>query len=352
MKLSHVFGINPEDVSRLEHADIHTLEQLANCYSVTILSARSGISIDRVRELSTSAEVKLESLLHRKQILRYIGAAATIFLIVIIAWSHRKGLSPNLDKAVAYYNSGNELYRQGNYTGAISFYGDSLTLRPNSADTHNNYGLALYKTGDHSGALVQFRDAINLSPTDPYASYNYAVALEETKLQAAATQYGKILASKPGDAKAHFRLGLALYRLGHNEASIVELRKALAIQPDSPEFHFVLALVLDDNGAYDQAINENNTVLSLSPDDVAAINNIGVSLAETGEENAATDAFRRALALSPNDSLVHKNLIGSLINQHRDEEVLVELQRYIALHPTDPFAMEMREMVKLLKKRN
>lgn len=182
MKLSHVFGINPEDAARLEGADIHTLEQLANCHSLSTLSARSGISVDRLKELSASAEIKLESSLHRQQILRYIGAVATIFLVLIVAWSHRKGLSPNLDRAVSDYNHGNKLYRQGDYNGAIRSYIDSLALKPNKADTHNNYGLALYKTGNHNEASIQFQEAINLAPNNPYAAYNYAVALEKKSL--------------------------------------------------------------------------------------------------------------------------------------------------------------------------
>lgn len=350
MKLSHVFGINPEDVSGLEGADIHTLEQLANCYSLAVLSERSGIPTGRLSELSASAEIRLDSLLHRKQILRYIGAATTIFLIVIIAWSHRRGLSPNLDKAIESYNRGNELYRQGNYTQAISFYDDSLKLRPDRADTHNNYGLALYATGDHGGALIQLRDAVNLSPAGPYASYNYALALEQKQLQAAAAQYEKMLSAKPGDAKVHFRLGLANYKLGKYEASIVELQKAIELQPNSPDFHFVLAEVFGDNGDYDKAVDQYNAVLKLSPDDVGAINNIGVLFAEKGDEEDATNAYRRALAFAPNDTLVRRNLIVSLARRGLKEELLGELQKYVELHPKDPRTPFMRQFLNDEKK--
>lgn len=85
----------------------------------------------------------------------------------------------DFDIAEHYNTLGQQLYEQGNFTGAINAYGEALKLNPNSAETYSYLGLALEQFATPVEAIVAYKMALQLDPTLEDAQQNLQRLLSE-----------------------------------------------------------------------------------------------------------------------------------------------------------------------------
>jgi tetratricopeptide (TPR) repeat protein len=69
------------------------------------------------------------------------------------------------EAANALFNNGLKLYFQGNYSGAIDLFEESIQVNPENAKAHYFIGYSHYKEGDFSRASEAFSTAYGMDKT-------------------------------------------------------------------------------------------------------------------------------------------------------------------------------------------
>ncbi len=132
--------------------------------------------------------------------------------------------SAEINQHVALYNAGRYVEletRARHLVGQYPAFGFGWQL----------LGGALQMQG--KDALPAFRKVAELLPGDADAHYNLGVALKSAGLFAdAVTSYRHALKIKPDYAEAHYNLGNALKQLGQHGDAVASFRRALELKPD------------------------------------------------------------------------------------------------------------------------
>jgi len=160
-------------------------------------------------------------------------------------------------------------------------------------------------------ALPAFRKVTELMPGDAEAHYNLGVALKSLgQLDSAVASYRRALGLKPDYVEAHSNLGNSLKDLGQLEAAVVSYRRALKIKPDSADVHNNFGVALKDLGLLNDAVASYRRAVSLKPDFADAYYNLGNALKDLGQFDESLDSYRRAVGLKPDFADAHNNLGG------------------------------------------
>jgi len=73
------------------------------------------------------------------------------------------------------------------------------------------------------------------------------------------------VAAAPGNARAHYYLGLAYARIGIRQGAISHLREAVRLEPDGARFHAELGRAYRQAGEPERALEEFEAAVSLTP---------------------------------------------------------------------------------------
>jgi Flp pilus assembly protein TadD len=73
------------------------------------------------------------------------------------------------DYALAHYNLGHCLKREGDRAGAITAFREAARLKPHFAQAHGNLGELLAQQGDRAAAREELRQAVRLDPADNHS---------------------------------------------------------------------------------------------------------------------------------------------------------------------------------------
>jgi Flp pilus assembly protein TadD len=125
-------------------------------------------------------------------------------------------------------------------------------------------------------------------------------------------EYRKALASRPKDARLHYRLGLALTTLGQREEAIRHYRQALQISPDNPETHNNLGGLLASLGNFAEAAQHFREVVRIDPGHAEGHFNLGNTLMAQKRLEEAIQHYRQAIQLKPDYAKAHNNLSVAL----------------------------------------
>lgn len=98
----------------------------------------------------------------------------TILLLTLLAFTANAG------KADEMALNGNEMYRQGEYAGAIQSYEGAIAEGKTSANLYYNLGNAYYRHGDMTHAILNYERALRLKPSMRDAKENLALARSKT----------------------------------------------------------------------------------------------------------------------------------------------------------------------------
>jgi tetratricopeptide (TPR) repeat protein len=158
----------------------------------------------------------------------------------------RKYLALRPSDATAQYGLGYVLVAEEKLDEARAAFERSLALQPEQTESPFQLGIVAQKQGNDAAAQDWFRKVLARDPAHAGALTETAVmALHEHQYQVAADLLERAVKSSPSYQKAHYYLGVALWKLGRKEESdrefaiATELKKSpvierLVISPAEP----------------------------------------------------------------------------------------------------------------------
>jgi len=154
----------------------------------------------------------------------------------------------------------------------------------------------------------------------------------------ALTAFQKTAELMPGDAEAHFNLGVVQKSLGQLTEAVASYRRALKLNPAYAAAHGNLGNVLKDLGQLDDAVASYRSALKIKPDSATTLNNLGTALKDLGQLDDALASYQRALLLNPGYAEAHSNLGNALKELGKLDDALASLRRAVQLKPDSAHA--------------
>ena len=206
----------------------------------------------------------------------------------------------------------------------------------------------LIKAGRREEAIVQLRQAV---PDAPRAHYTLGVELfKDRKLDEAIYHLKEFLAKQPRLAwasNAYGLLGQSYWSQENFPAAIEAFRALLARTPNNPIAHYSLAEVLVGNKQFDEAIDHYRVYLGSHPEDPSALNSFGLALALAGREDEALAPLERAVKLNPRVGPFQHNLALALLAKNQVQEALKHARLAAELQPE---SAESQNLVRTLER--
>jgi tetratricopeptide (TPR) repeat protein len=123
----------------------------------------------------------------------------------------------------------------------------------------------------------------------------------KNELDAAVSEYQKVIALKPDLYEAHFGLANASALMKNNDVALQEFQKAVELKPEDAEAHYQIGAILFNQHKYEAAIEQLQKALELNPSHAVAAKALGFALiqGEKKDFEAAVKMLRRYLELQP-----------------------------------------------------
>lgn len=227
---------------------------------------------------------------------------------------------------------GQILSQREQFSEAIDFLRQAITLAPGHAAIHNNLGMALYRTHETEKAAFQFKKAIELRPDFAKAHNNLAAAFMKLgQLDQAIQAASEAIRLQADFKQAYNNLGLALKKNGNLTEAIAAYEKALDIDGQYVEVLSNLGMALIDQGKLEQAGINLQKAVALAPDSAQCLNNLGVLFNRQGRFDLAIAASEKAIAICDDYLQAYNNLGTALMELERFAEAKTAFEKAIAI---------------------
>jgi tetratricopeptide (TPR) repeat protein/SAM-dependent methyltransferase len=162
--------------------------------------------------------------------------------------------------------------------------------------------------------------------------------LQAGRFAEAETALRRIVVKAPGNAEAHFLLGMCRYQQGEPHDALPHMRRAVELAPATVQFAVNFGYVLGETGALDEAERVLRGAVARAPRDPAALNALGITLQQAGSLAEALAVFERGIAVAPRDDGLHNNYGRTLRDAGRAEQALAEIRTALSLNPANVMA--------------
>ena len=202
----------------------------------------------------------------------------------------------------AYFDLGNNYYKQGNYPATIEAYKKAIEIKPDHHHVFNEMGISYYKQGNYPAAIESYQKAIEIKPDHHHAFNN---------------------------------MGVAYVRQGNYPAAIESYQKAIAIKPDKHEAFNNMGNAYEKQGNYPVAIEAYQKAIEIKPDYREAFNNMGFTYKKQGNYPASIESYQKALAIKPDECKVFGNLAFTYYGMREYEKGLWVCQKGLEFGEND-----------------
>jgi protein O-GlcNAc transferase len=167
-------------------------------------------------------------------------------------------------------------------------------------------GLALHRRGAVAEAAARYAEVLRVEPGNADAHYYLGMMSCQNGQFAKGAEYARqSLACEPHHARAHVLLGRALDALGQRDEALTNFERAIALAPDLAQAHGHRADVLSELGRNEEAVESYDRALALAPDVIEDWLSRGVTLIALSRYEEAVASFDRVLALKPDFPQAH-----------------------------------------------
>ncbi len=231
--------------------------------------------------------------------------------------AYREILTLDPDYRGAWYNLGNNAYRQQAYEDAVTFYRRAHALHP-SAETLVSLGWTYVAQDEIVRAREAYEGAIARDSSYALAYARLGQLYEDQgNLQEALKYTRKALQLEPGNGKYRYAVGSQLLRLDRPEEASEHLRRATVERPWHQGTHYSLGQALMRMGREQEAerylaqsdsleqaqseIKRLQAIAQSNAENPTVWKRLGEKLHEIGRDEEAQQALSVALYLSPGD---------------------------------------------------
>ena len=194
--------------------------------------------------------------------------------------------------------------------------------------------LALHQRGSVVEAAARYAEVLRADPGNADAHYYLGMMCCQHGRFAEGIEHAhKSLARNPRHARAHVLLGRALSAQGRREEALASFERATTLEPDLAQAHGHRADILSDLKRTAEAIESYDRALALVPDAVEDWFNRGVALIAVGRRNDAIASFDRAIAGNPSFAQAQLLRAKTLLDLRRHQEALEAVGKLIATEP-------------------
>ena len=194
--------------------------------------------------------------------------------------------------------------------------------------------LALHRRGAVAEAATRYAEVLRADPGNADAHYYLGMmSCQQGRFAEGAEHARKSLAGDPRHARAHALLGRALSAQGRHEEALASFERAIALVPDLAQAHGHRADVLSELGRHAEAVESYDRALALAPDAVADWFNRGVALIAVGRQDEAIASFDRAIAGKPDFAQAHLLRAKLLLDLRRYDDALAGVDKVLAIEP-------------------
>ncbi len=268
-------------------------------------------------------------------------------------------LSVDPENVRAVFARGQSAARNGDRVAAAELYGRATELQPDEPTFHHAHAQMLRRMGDADGAdaalgryrstkaaqyraesrefmaqgqwvdaLAHLNKAYETDPTDIDSLTDRAYCLLRSgESELARREYERVLAARPGAARATFHLAVALYHLGRHDEAEVKLLEVISSTPDTPESYRQLAWVRRAQGDLPGAEDAFTMGLARNSKWAPGYWWRGSVRRQMGAESGAESDFRRAIQLTPDAPFPRESLARLLLETGGD---LAEARKHAA----------------------
>jgi len=239
--------------------------------------------------------------------------------------------------------------KSGNYAGGRTFLEQAVVLNPSHYDCRYNLGVALANLNDPQGAREQFEKALTLGASNPGVRIEYVKVLRtlgETKLAA------EQLKLYQQEQKAQADRTLVAISMGQGDKELAagdpkkatELyRDALAVLPDYAMLHYKLSVALDRVGDTAGERDSLQKAVAIDPGMAIAHRQLGYLAFNDADFTTAEEEFRAAVRAAPGFTDAWISLAATLATESRHSEAEQAVQRALEIDPQNANALELQK---------
>jgi protein O-GlcNAc transferase len=179
-------------------------------------------------------------------------------------------------------------------------------------------GLVLHRRGAVAEAAARYAEVLRIEPGNADAHYYLGMMSCQNGQFAEGAEYARqSLAREPRHTRAYVLLGRALSALGQRGEALASFEHAIALAPDLAQAHGHRADVLSELGRNEEAVESYDRALALAPDVIEDWLSRGAALIAIGRYEDAVASFDRALALKPGFPQAHLLYAPRLLSKLR-----------------------------------
>jgi len=206
-------------------------------------------------------QVGTQAMADRYTYVPYIG------LFMAMAWTRR--LPAALAIVVVITSSWLAHAQVATWRNAETLWRHAVTVRPDSARSHNSLGAIYGNMGRHADAAYHFKEALRLRPDGLEARHiipNLAHALlDQGRAAEAVPLFRQAIIHAPDRPELHHGLGLALIAGNHTPDAIAAWRETVRLNPDAEQTWSLLGLTLASEGQFAEARAAYAEVVRINP---------------------------------------------------------------------------------------
>ena len=194
--------------------------------------------------------------------------------------------------------------------------------------------LALHQSGQLDAAETQYRKLLNHLPSNTMLLTNLGtIALQKGNSEDSIKIIKRSVQINPNQPYALYNLGNALQDLKRHDEALLSYDHAIKLKPDFVEVYYNRALVLEDLKRLDEALSSYDHAIALKPEYPKAFSNRGNILSELNRLDEALSSYDRAITLKSDNPETYCNRGVILKNLKRWDDAIQSFDRAIELYP-------------------
>jgi tetratricopeptide (TPR) repeat protein len=175
---------------------------------------------------------------------------------------------------------------------------------------------------------------------------------QEGKYREALAAYKEAAAQAPEDAIIQYNIGVTLMATDQVNEAIIAFKRTVEIQPENSQALKILGQIYGKMKLFDESVKFYSQAAKISSADPEVYYNLGVALVNLGYWDAARDAFQKSIACDESNADSYYQLGLIFVNQNKMDTALAALEKFLELDPEDSRAASVREIIKIIKKKN